>query len=233
MTPRGSCYLVEEACELLRSKKHTDFSPFCEGYEFLVHRIILSQKSPFFQAVFDNGFREKSDGYMNIGETTPVALAAIIIFCYTNKLNSASGRAAFPDLSPHSVDKKSQVYRDRLLDIYLLADRLLLADLSKQTPTAFIGSLAILKTNKTPFGENICMFLRGTYRRLPVGDVMLKSLVSAWAVAETGNEDFAGNVYDLRLEEDEYGCRAAQFIRHWKEGSSFVDAATETVEEGS
>lgn len=219
-----------EACELLKSRKHVDFILFCEGYAFPIHRVILSQKSPFFQAAFDSDFKEKSDGQMNIGETTPVALAAVIIFCYTNKLRVDCGKWAFPDLPPHNVDPASQVYRDRLLDMYLLADRLLLTDLVKKTSVTFIDSLAVLKENKTGSNENICSFLRETYRRLPVGDAMLRPLLTAWAVTEIHDYNDDDDIYDLLLEEDEPGYRAAQFIRIWKEGSTFVDAAKEVVE---
>lgn len=139
MTQVGASFPLQEACEMLKSKNHTDFILPCEGYKFPVHRIILSQKSPFFRAAFDHEFKEKSDGLMNIGDTTPEALAAAIIFCYSDKLAPSAINHAFPDVPRETDLARHSVQRECFMEIYLLADRLILPILAKRAAVAFIS----------------------------------------------------------------------------------------------
>lgn len=241
----GASFPLKEACELLKSPKHTDFTLVCEGCHFPVHRIILYQKSPFFRAAFDHEFKEKSDGQMTIGDTTPEALAATIIFCYSDKLALFSIHDTFPIISRKHDPMESGVRREYLMDIYLLADRLLLPSLARKAATAFIEDIESVPK------ENLTRFIVETYDRMPAGDDILKPLVTAWATSRFNvlNLDCYDEEYEVEfdnyddydtalvrdtiLQEDHGGFVAATFINmKWKGGVSSKEAAKKTLTTG-
>lgn len=206
--PTGASFPLQEACEMLKSKNHVDFILTCEGCKFPVHRILLYQKSPFFRAAFDHEFKEKSEGHMNIGDTTPEALAAAIIFCYSDKLAPTAIQDAFPDVPRETDIARHSVQRECFMEIYLLADRLLLPALAKKAAIAFVGHIKFVTT------KDLQKFLTETYHRLPIGDENLKPLVTAWAIYKFSllEDKKMGAVRDLILEEDHGGFVAASFM---------------------
>lgn len=232
----GASFPLNEACEILKSKDHTDFMLTCEDYKFPVHRLILSHKSPFFRAAFNNGFREKSEGEMNIGETTPTGLAAIIIFCYTNKLEPFEGITAFPDLPQNSKPAKfSKMHYAQLLDICLLADRLLLPSLAGKACAEFFGDLQEgdeVQEGGNDWDEGILTFVRRIYQRLPTSDNAFKPVLTAYGMAEThqldGDDDIA--MRRLLVQEDPAGYCAAQFMDDWHAKAGYWECTNRAME---
>ena len=125
----------DDAFKLLDSQKFTDFAIRCDGHDFSVHRVIIYYKSEYFRAVLDSDFREKVEGVLELKETTPAAVAAVVLYCYINNLVPPKGNTRLAELiTPRAASggpkKGAQV--SNLLDVYLLSDRLLLKDLSKK-----------------------------------------------------------------------------------------------------
>lgn len=185
----GASFPLKEACELLKSKKHTDFILRCDNHEFATHRVLLYQKSPFFRAALDNDFKEKLECAMIIGETTPEALAATIIYCYSNSLDLTSIKDAWPDYFSHTdcslnfTALSDQKARDKVLDIYLLSHRLLLPDLAEKATNTFLQSIHVEKNKST-----IVALMKDTYNRLPTNDSTLKPFLTAFMMCKGGEK---------------------------------------------
>lgn len=151
---------------------------------------------------------------MTIGDTSPEALASVIVFCYTNELQPNKSLAAFPDLPcDKEVAEPSREFRDRLLDIYLLADRLLLPSLAKMACIEFFNDLW---EDNSPEDEPSPVFAKRIYQLLPASDAIFKPLLTAWGVVESRDPgDGDSNKASLRRlveEEDPHGYRAARYM---------------------
>ena len=157
---------------------------------------------------------------MTIGETTPEALAALIIFAYTNKLAACYVQAAFPDL-PRDNDPTVEdgAERDTLMNIYLLVDRLLFPDPAKKACIALINEIKAISTLA------VATFLRGAYKRLPAGDETLRPLLTA-SVANRCSvpSNLTVILRDVLLQEDRATYLATDFMRLMRNGGSDGEA---------
>lgn len=208
MVHEGALYFYEGAYKLLESQKYTDFVIRCEGQDFSVHRLIIYYKSEYFRAILDNDFKEKTDGVLELKETTPSAVATVILFCYTNCLLSTPGNeTALVRLATsatiENVDEEQHV--SDLVDVYLLADRLLLARLKREACLAVFNVLTSFRVGDgiTESKENkVTSLVRCMYNKLPAGDDMLRPALTGWLIANLIGRSGAKNILALAREED-------------------------------
>jgi hypothetical protein len=178
MAKSGACFPAEEATELLKSKFRCDFTLRCGQYEFAVHQLILYQKSEFFRAALDSDFKEKHENAMTFSETTPEALATLIFHCYTNTLlvsaleNVWSLESSVTGNTSDNANQDDDTYQ-RLLDIYHLADRLLVRNLCDQ------GALSYLAKLRSHWVSDPIAIVQQTYRSLSSDDTCLRPMVTS------------------------------------------------------
>ena len=70
----------------LREKKLCDVSLGAEDEIFPFHRVVLAAASPYFQAMFTGGFREKELDVIPLQETNVQGLKLVLDAIYTSKL---------------------------------------------------------------------------------------------------------------------------------------------------
>ena len=61
-----------------------------DGKEFKAHRRVLSEASPFFEKLFNNGMRESNEGVVHLEMFTEVGMTDILEFIYTGSLQISS-----------------------------------------------------------------------------------------------------------------------------------------------
>lgn len=208
MAQKEANYSYKAACELLDSQKFTDFVIRCDDQDFHVHRLIIYHKSEYFRAIFDNNFREKSEGIVELKETTPAAVATVILYCYTNHFAATpieeSGDTPLARLvTPTAVGSSDhRSYMHAMLHVYQLADRLLLQDLKKEACVAMLAFIDDKRVSDEDFDAKLTVCLRILYRRMDTGDDMLRPAVTGWVAANFGTQKPAWNVVALVLKED-------------------------------
>ena len=200
MAKSGASFPVKEAIDLLKSKADTDLVLRCHNHDFAVHRLILGQKSPFFRAAFDQEFKEKAEGFMTIGETTPGILAVLILHCYINTLHTTALNDIWPEHVPASEptetlqDEPEDVERKFLLRIYQLADRLLISSLAVQVATLVLRTL---QRPRVHGGNRALVEIEKLYQNLPDGDKYLRPMLTSWFVCRDYDYTWALNQEEL------------------------------------
>lgn len=218
MAQKGAVYAIEEAYRLLDSQKFTDFVIRCDGQDFHVHRLIIYHKSEYFRAIFDNDFKENSEGILELKETTPAAVATVILHCYTNSFNSNSfdkepgkdtplGRL----VTPAKVSRSQQeLHLHNLIDVYLLSDRLLLNALKKEVCIRLFDILNYFFAGNMAPTEQFKSMVQYMYSTLPSGDDMVRPILTGWLVPHmSGSVHCVDHVLALAKKEDTLSYKAA------------------------
>ena len=72
---------------LLEDSDLSDIELQCESETFPAHKAVLAVHSAVFKAMFTSGMSEVSSGVINVTDVTPTALATIIRYMYTGKVD--------------------------------------------------------------------------------------------------------------------------------------------------
>ncbi|CAE8613016.1 unnamed protein product [Polarella glacialis] len=80
---KNSCLLMGRVYE---DRKFTDAVLTCRGHRIPVHRAILAAASPVFARMWDSGMREASEAAVDITDTEPAVLEAVVRYVYTSEL---------------------------------------------------------------------------------------------------------------------------------------------------
>lgn len=110
---------------MLRDTRSTDFSIECTdmAWSLPAHKLILSTGSPFFRAVIEDGFKESDENAVTIGESKPQTIAVVVASMYTSQLELDVSKIWPSDFFINSCPNWGSA--DHVLDVYLLADRLM------------------------------------------------------------------------------------------------------------
>lgn len=221
MASPGATFLaVEEAYKLLDSQKFTDFIIRCDGQDFHVHRLMIYHKSEFFRAIFDNEFREKAEGVLDLGETTQSAVATVILYCYIKGLatvpkeDTLLARLVTPSTIGES-DKQSYV-RD-MTEVYVLSDRLLMKDLKEAACEAIFKVLdtgvyrAVRVRDDSTLLAKLMSIVQHMYDKLPTSDDVLRPVLTGWIVAQFSPTITVSQMLKLAKKEDHAAYTAARF----------------------
>ncbi|QIW98376.1 hypothetical protein AMS68_003894 [Peltaster fructicola] len=73
-----------ETLKLLKYGTYSDFTIFCQGYIFKVHRAILARHSRWFRVCFDGSFVEAQEGFVDLSDDNVHLIAAMLKYCYTD-----------------------------------------------------------------------------------------------------------------------------------------------------
>lgn len=141
--PKLSTLPHDKAVDLLSTGKYSDFKVHCGSKTFLVHKAILSSGSEFFRAAIDSGFKESSEGAIEIKETTPLAVATVIRSIY---IGTSPQRPTVEVIWPgkfSSGETRRGKDVDGLLELYLLADHLMLDGLKRKAAKHFLNLLVV------------------------------------------------------------------------------------------
>lgn len=163
MGPAGASFPLREAIELLKSEELSDFALGCGSCAFAVHRLITQRKSRVLRFAM-NEDKEYTERTMEIEETTPDALAILILHCYTNTLEISALDDVWPNFKSTDQDSIAYTERDKLLNTYLLADRLSVQNLATEAAATYIEG--ILEDESC---DPLSM-IKHCFKRLPKGD---------------------------------------------------------------
>lgn len=219
MAGLGATYSPQEACRILKEARFTDFKIKCDQATFHVHRSVIYEKSEYFKALLDNDFREKNEGVLELTETSPTAVAYVILFCYTNDLlvNLQDGEEFLTQAWPAEfdtilVEEDLSKRLNTMLDVYLLADRMLLASLTAKLVDEFWHALYYCAGNSKPtVGDNIegrlMAFLRRMYDEV-AEHCVLRVSVTSWIMCATADGQLP-SLRSLAMEADVSSATAA------------------------
>jgi hypothetical protein len=217
----SASYSVEDACKVIKPKKFTDFTLRCNGVDFPVHQLIIYHRSDYFRAVLDNDFIEKKERLLDLKETTPAAVAAAIIWCYTNQLITVSETNAFvTQLAPASMNASAATSANEhvvqaeicfFCDVYVLANRLLIQSLVIDSARAlmlkFQNTSWVAIENEGRPGA-LLNVLRHVYRLLPENSGV-RSLLTGWIIGRGLHLLRGTGVFGFLLEVDKSAFTAA------------------------
>ncbi|GAD99190.1 BTB/POZ domain protein [Paecilomyces variotii No. 5] len=127
------------------SADNTNFRITCQGHLFWVHKDVISQESPYFQAVVKGNFTEGQNGRLALRDMQPEVFHAVLAYMYTGKLQSFLVHSP-PEFYNYHVGRrledeiaewdKNTDYKGTAMSkafacvlIYIAADRLCLDDL--------------------------------------------------------------------------------------------------------
>lgn len=76
---------LEKMKELFIRKKLTDVTLVISDVEITAHRLVLSSASDYFRAMFTGDLLEANMARVQMEDTDPIALQALVNFCYSGK----------------------------------------------------------------------------------------------------------------------------------------------------
>lgn len=171
----------------------------------------LSSKSEYFRAAIDGGFKESTDNMITMMDVKPSAMAVVILHLYqgATDINGLTGNieTTFPNQFTMLEIQNIRSFAGRL-DIHLLADRLMLADLKKFAEQMISSCLhSCRKVRSINILEGHMSMI---YEYMPNTDCSLRSSVTAAIAAYPLLDDpgFSG-LRDLALRHDPLGFAAA------------------------
>lgn len=235
----------EQTIELLKTGKYSDFTIKCGHKCFAVHRIIIASQSNYFRTAIDSGFKEASENEITIQEASSWVVAVVIVYLYFfEELRGKSFEAvaelfgetfadAFENEKDHTITDL-----DSTIQVYLLADRLMLEELRLATDRT-IGHLLEEALRECDIERHDLFFNREVsgrampiaidlierlYTQLPATDDLIRPNLTVWILShlhisrsalgmEQGQED-AGYDKILALAEqyDPEGVRTARLM---------------------
>ncbi|KPI36405.1 uncharacterized protein AB675_2888 [Cyphellophora attinorum] len=125
---------VDESLSLLRSGRFSDFTIKCKSTVFAVHKLMLLTKSAYFDILIDSPFKEGVEDVYTCRETEPRIVAVIITFIYTQQLHTSK---KISGIWPNKFSREVHSLPDHV-EVYLLADRLMLFDLRRAIGEVFL-----------------------------------------------------------------------------------------------
>jgi hypothetical protein len=85
-------HFLEDMKGLVDDSEHADFALVCGGQRFLVHRAILSARSPVLRRMLGSGLREAREGELAVKDLEPEVLGLVIRFIYTGEAGEGDSR---------------------------------------------------------------------------------------------------------------------------------------------
>lgn len=83
---RGRCHLAARDQRLWTERTFTDATVVCEGEKFEVHRAVLAAASQVFERAFSGVMKEARSALLEVRESAPAAVEAMLRFVYTGAL---------------------------------------------------------------------------------------------------------------------------------------------------
>ena len=80
------CSLSDDFGHLFEDKQFSDVILSVAGYEFKVHKAILSVRSPVFAAMFKHDMKERNTGIVKIDDVSQDVMEEVLRFVYTGKV---------------------------------------------------------------------------------------------------------------------------------------------------
>lgn len=141
--------------ELLTSGLFSDFTIKCGDISFAVHKSTLYVQSDYFKRVTDGRFTESSNNEVTLKETEPVTVGMLLLMMYIGDRGQYLDEVykIWPSLGPPAYsgtsENDAEVYFDdhfrlelqTLIEVYVLADRLLVAHIADAVATYITAHL--------------------------------------------------------------------------------------------
>ncbi|KPI42948.1 uncharacterized protein AB675_2195 [Cyphellophora attinorum] len=245
MSTEDADYPRDEACQALREARFADFTITCDGKIFKVHRPTIYYKSNYFKALLDNDFKEKADATVDLKETTPVAVAIVLLYCYAREVTELCKcpykwlSKTWPQYFSDSEGPFAEM--DALLDAYVLADRLLMktakvviaCELLRKLTEGHAASYSIPTDAKQLWKTGMIQLIDRIYNKAPVGDGGLRSAMSGLIFRNIFNT--WGNFDQLKQiarEKDADAFVALEILANYdyKQQSTFTQCLNKTME---
>ena len=99
----------------------TDLKLKCGSEVFNVHKKVLCGQSKFFANACKDGFKEASSGVIDLSEDDPIAIKAMLQYCYT--ADYAHGTALHAGVSDHKTQSRNSISNLILPQVYALAEK--------------------------------------------------------------------------------------------------------------
>jgi hypothetical protein len=209
----------DQTIELLKTGKYSDFTIKCGDKSFAVHKNIVAAQSKFFRSAIDDGFKESLEHEITIEEASPLAVAMVVVYLYffqsAEKIDPEEIYEAYYETLHDKFTSEEYAattpFEDSV-DIYLLADRLMLSglrtamdkDIGYDLVTAWDRAVAGYTNEKELWHQ-----IEQVYKSVPSSDDMLRPYLTAWIISgieisrsrldSQGNIDFDKN-YGILLD---------------------------------
>lgn len=183
--------------DILKDSKYSDFVVRCDGKSFRVHKFMLATKSDYFRAAIDGGFKESAENQITMMDVRPAAMAVVILYLYWG---ATSLSQFYPHLNSTFHDQFTPLEINYIqsfaghLDIYLLADRLMLPGLRSLADEAVGWSLARLR--KDGRIAELEESARMVYERIPETDGYIRPNITAAMVSDPAMPKHVPKQYD-------------------------------------
>lgn len=87
LSKRHALNSLEKMKTLCLAQKLTDVTLIVSGTEITAHRLVLSAASDYFSAMFTGDLMEANMNRVVLEDTDPIALQALIDFCYSGNFH--------------------------------------------------------------------------------------------------------------------------------------------------
>ncbi|KAL9113913.1 MAG: hypothetical protein Q9227_002047 [Pyrenula ochraceoflavens] len=168
--------------KLLGTGQWPDVTIDCEGRQWQLHRTILSEKSPYFRAMFEISMREACSQFVKLEEETPSLVARALSYIYTSdyptSVEAFSGQLAggsdeWADCTAYRKEERLHIL------MYSLADRWQIPSLKELSRSKYdMAAEPSLDDNDSEFSdeylEEELQNIRLIYATTPSSDLGLR-----------------------------------------------------------
>ena len=84
---------MEDMGNVFKAGKYTDVTIVCQGREFPCHKAILAGRSPVFEAMFSNNFKEAEENKVEVVDIDADTFGDMLIFMYSGKVENLKTNA--------------------------------------------------------------------------------------------------------------------------------------------
>ena len=84
---------MEDMGNVFHAGKYTDVTIVCQGREFPCHKAILAGRSPVFEAMFSNNFKEAEENKVEVVDIDADTFGDMLIFMYSGKVENLKKNA--------------------------------------------------------------------------------------------------------------------------------------------
>ena len=171
---------------------------------------MITSSCEFFKRAIDGGFQESHENQITLEETTAFAVAIVILHLYTGSADLQFLTSTIQDVFAEDFDAEDSKHGDTvegLLEVYLLADRIMLEDLQQKVDKR-VGSLLetvrkemFKEVASTEIFDKYIGCVQNIYEQLPDTDCLTRTNLTTFLVTDPGMDH---NTWD---KDDKYDTR--------------------------
>lgn len=127
-------YSSQEALDILRNGKYSDYEIVCGEHVFKVNKVIVAGKSQFFRGCVDGSFQESEEGRVAVDAKSPFTVAMFLIYLYSGGLEPSVVKDVYPKIQEDKTDTDDGIHFKikEVVKLYVLADEWMVEDLKKR-----------------------------------------------------------------------------------------------------